>query len=447
MSHAFFRYTLALTIILAGLSGPPFCLAQPPRPALPHQPAAASPSPTQTAAPLSLEWALAAAINRHPAMAASRDEIIARQGAAKQAGLLPNPALFGEIEEFGGSGNYSGTDNSSGRVGISQELPLSGKIGRRVLEAESTIRIAELEHLLKVLELEAQVERRFLAVFTLQERLRLQTEQFDFIGKTHEIIAKRVQVGDTSPLDLAKSRIEVAAAKIALEQTRREMETARYALAASWGEEFPAFTEVANGFQLAPDFSAGQLSEALARSPAWRLQEAQLARAGATLSLAKAQRFPDLELEGGLQQFKESDDHAFFLGLSIPLPLFDRNQGGVAEARALKRKALHDQETACLALKLELEEAWRRLESTSQAVQSFETEVLPAAQQAYEAVAKAYKFGEVDILALLDAQRIWVDTRMNHLDLLHERENGLIEIKRLVGEGTVSVPPTGDSHN
>jgi cobalt-zinc-cadmium efflux system outer membrane protein len=447
MSHAFFRYTLALTIILAGLSGPPFCLAQPPRPALPHQPAAASPSPTQTAAPLSLEWALAAAINRHPAMAASRDEIIARQGAAKQAGLLPNPALFGEIEEFGGSGNFSGSGSMSSRIGISQEFPMNGRIGKRLREAEEATRIAELEHQLKIVELEALVEKRFITVFTLQERLKIQTEQLDLIRQTHDVVAKRVKAGDTSPLDLARSQVELASAEITIGQTRGELASARQDLAESWGERTPAFSGVAGRYQPNTDFKEAELRQALEESPAWRLLLAQSTRAEAALALARSGRIPDLELEGGVQRFNESDDQAFFLGFSIPLPLFDRNQGGIAEAQAITRKTQHEGEAGFLALQTELQEAWRRLASTRQALEALEREVLPIALNAYESIGKAYKAGEIDILGLLDAQRTWVETRQSRLDLLHELELSRISITRLIGAGAGPATPPSQSQN
>ena len=73
---------------------------------------------------------------------------------------------------------------------------------------------------------------------------------------------------------------------------------------------------------------------------------------------------------------------------------------------------------------------------------SVERELFPAAQQAYDAMIKAYKAGETDILALLDAQSTWVETRNTRLDLLHELEISSIELKRLVGGVTASLSET-----
>ncbi len=397
--------------------------------------------------PLTLDWALETAINNHPSLGATWHEIIARQGKAQQAGLPANPALFGEIEEFGGSGDYSGTDAMSSRVGISQEFQLGGKINKRVSEAEAAIRIADLEHQIEIIEIKAQVEKRFVKVFTLQELLSLQEEQVELISKIHEVIVKRVKVGDTSPLDLTKSQVELAMAEVEIEQTRRELEAAKYILASSWGAQFPRFSKISAQYKPVPDFTEQELKEAIKQSPAWYLMEAQLAGADANLNLAVAEKASDLELAGGIQHFNETNDHAFFLGISIPLPLFNRNQGGIAEAKALSRKVHYENEAELLDLYTELQEAWQTLVSSRKAVQSLESRVLPVAQNAYESINKAYNAGELDILSLLDAQRTWIDTRRTHLNLLLEQENSRIEIERLIGKGATSAPVLSPKNN
>lgn len=452
MKYSIFLVPFVMTFFATGyanprssFAGPPVANLNPPQIVL-HGETPAELTPAEPSDSITLDWVLDAAINRHPSLAVTWYEIKARQGAAQQAGLLPNPALFGEMEEFGGSGDFSGTGAMSSRIGISQKFPLGGKIGKRVREAEAATKVSDLEHQAKVVEVRALVERRFFDVFTLQERLNLQTEQMELIQKTHDVVVKRVKIGDTSPLDLARSQVELALARIEIEQTRKELESARYVLAESWGSKSPLFSTVSAHYQPDPNFTEQELKEALEQSPAWRLMEEQFAKADAALDLARAQSIPDFELEGGVQRFNESDDHALFLGVSIPLPLFDRNQGGVAEAKATTRKAYHQREAGFLALHTEFQEAWHKLVSTRQAVKSLETEVLPAAQNAYESISKAYKAGEVDILGLLDAQRTWAETRKIRLGLVHELESSRIEIKRLIGE-EATVPSASPSNN
>lgn len=444
MKYSIFCVPLAMTIFAAGYANPRISLAETP---------AASPNqsqivlrevtplkqvPIEPTELITLDWAIDAAITHHPSLAATWYEIKARSGAVQQAGLLPNPTLFGEMEEIGGSGDFSGTGAMASRIGISQEFPLGGKIGKQVREAEAATRIADLEHQAKIVEVRTQVEKRFFEVFTLQKRLQLQSEQLELIQKTHDVVGKRVKIGDTSPMDLARSQVELSSAKIEIDQTRKEFESARYALAESWGARAPAFSTVSGQYQPYPSFTKQELNEALAQSPAWRLLEKQFDRANAALELVRSQSIPDIELEGGIQNFNETNDHAFFLGISMPLPIFDRNQGGIAEAQSLALKAQYQRKAGFLALHSELQKVWLNLVATRQTVQSLETEVVPAARNAYESISKAYKAGEVDILALLDAQRIWIETRKTYLEQRHSLENSKIEIKRLIGEGVVS---------
>ena len=397
--------------------------------------------------PLTLDWALDASINNHPSLGATWHEIQARKGQAQQAALPANPTLFGEIEEFGGSGDYSGSDAMSSRLGISQEFQLGGKINKRVREAEAAIRIADFEHQIELVAIKAQVEKRFFEVFALQELLGLQEEQVVLIRKAHDVVVKRVKVGDTSSLDLAKSQVELAMAEVEIEQTRRELEAAKYVLASSWGAQFPHFSTISAQYKPIPNYTEQELKEAIKQSPAWYLMEAQWAGADAYLNLAVAERSPDLELAGGIQNFNDTNDHAFFLGLSIPLPLFNRNQGGIAEAKALSRKVHYESEAELLALYTELQEAWQSLSSSRKAVQSLESRVLPVAQNAYESINKAYKAGELDILSLLDAQRTWVETRRTHLIMLQELERSRIEIERIIGKGSTSAPVVSPNNN
>ena len=390
--------------------------------------------------PLTLKWALEAAIKNYPSLKATWHEIKARQGKAQQAGLPANPILFGEIEEFGGSGDYSGTDAMTSKIGISQEFQLGGKIKKRVREAEAAVKVADLVHQVKIIEIKSQVENRFFEVFALQELLSLQEEQVELIRKVHEVVTKRVKAGDTSSLDLSKSQVELAMAEVEAEQTRKELEAAKYVLASSWGAQIPRFSKITAQYKPVPDYTEAELKEAIKQSPAWYLMEAQLAEADAALNLALSERFPDLELEAGVQHFNETDDHAFLLGISIPLPIFNKNQGGIAETKALAHKAQYEREAGYLELYTQLQDAWQNLDSSRKAVQSLEIRVLPVAQSAYESINKAYKAGELDILSLLDAQRTWVETRRTHLALLQELESNRIEIERLIGKGSVSAP-------
>ncbi|MBT8341098.1 MAG: TolC family protein [Desulfatitalea sp.] len=390
--------------------------------------------PPEPSGEITLDIALNAAIHRHPSLSASLAEIDARKGAARQAGALPNPVLFGEVEQFGGSGDYAGTDAISSRLGIAQAFSLGGKISKQVNEAQTALKIAELEHRANIVAIIAQVEQRFLQVHTLQEQLRIQSEQLDIMERTHDVVSKKVKSGDASPLDIPRSQVELSTARIEIQRTRKAHKSARYALAESWGSLFPLFSSVSAQYEYADTLSEQELTQTLEQSPAWQLLAGQVTLADAAHKLARANAAPDIELGGGYQRFTETNDHAFFVELSIPIPVFDRNQGGVAEAAALRQKAGQDRNAGFLALRNQLQAAWRDVVAARQSVFSVDQQVYPAAQQSYESIRKAYQAGAVDIIGLLDAQRTWVETRALRLEMLNDLETGMIEIRRLTGE-------------
>ena len=378
----------------------------------------------QTEAPsgiITLDDALQAALMKHPSQAAAWYEIKAREAAAHQAGRLPNPNLSGEIEEFGGSGDYSGTGTMVSKVGINQEIPLGGQISKRVRAAEAQTEIARLERAAQTLTLRTEVQKRFFRVYILQERLKLAKEKLSLIKASSDAVAKRVASGEAPPLDEVKVTVELASSEIAVERTKHELDAAKYGLAASWSGDALRFSGVqADGSEITQLPAESELLSRLEFNPNYRILKQNLTQASAAIELARAEAWSGLEIGGGIQQFNETDDHAFFLELTIPFPLFDRNQGRIREARQSHNKASKELEAGLLALKTALIETARRLRSAQEAYVSMQNTVMPAAEKAFAAVQKAYQAGEQDYLELVEAQRSLIEIRRERLDLLAE---------------------------
>lgn len=381
---------------------------------------------------ISLDDAIQAALSRHPGLAATWHEIKAREGAAKQAGLLSNPSLIGEFEEFGGSGDYSGTDVMSYKIGISQEFPLGGKRAKRVQEANAERDLSVLERMDQMVALRTEVTKRFNRVYILQEKMKLEQEKLKLVQSSGDAVAKRVSSGEASPLDEAKIAVELASSRVAVEWVERELDAARYALASSWAGENPSFDEVRADYstitELLPE---NELLENIRSNPVYRILEKKVDLATASFDLAQAEAWMDVEIGGGIQQFEETDDHAYFVEFSIPFPLFDRNQGGIQEARETLNKAAKEQEAGRLELKNMLLETSKRLNSVQYAFLAMQNTVLPAAEKAFISVQKGYMAGEQDYLEFIEAQRMLLETRQERLELLSQVQELRAELDRL----------------
>ena len=372
---------------------------------------------------ITLDHALQAAMERHPSLAAAWHEIKAREGAVHQAGMFPNPTLYGEVEEFGGSGDFSGTNAMSSRVGISQEIPMGGQISRRVQVGQAQMNIAELKQAAQTLALRTDVKRRFLQVYVLQEQLKLEQDTVQLVQALTDAVAKRVAAGEASPLDEAKVAVELASSRIGVGRARRELGNS------------PKFSEVRANYpaimEVPPE---NELLALIEFNPNYRILEQEVAQASAVLDLTQAEAWSNIEIGGGIQRFNETDDHAFFLEVSIPIPLFDRNQGGIQEAKQTQNRAAKELAAGLLELKTTLIETSGRLRSAQEAFFTMQNTVMPAAEEAFLAVQKAYQVGEQDYLELVEAQRTQLESQRELLELFAQVQGLRAELDALIAE-------------
>jgi len=380
-----------------------------------------------------LEKILKKVFENNPSLFASKAAIDEKKGAKTQARLFPNPQVFAEVEDFSGTGAYSGTGAMSSRIGLEQPLLLGGKLKKRTKVAEMDLKISEIQHLVSIRDLTATVEKNFYAVFSAQEQLKVELEQLELIKKTNWIVQKRVTAGEVSPVDLLKSKVEIGSAEIQVAQSKKNLRSARKRLMALWGEKTDRPFTVLGKFRGSRDFPELSVGESLKQSPIWALNEAKSQKVEAELLLEKARRIPDLSLEGGLQRFNETDDRSFFLGVRLDLPVFNRNQGAIATKKASVIKEKYLKEAEFNAFFSYLNTTWNDLSANKKALVVLETELVPASKSAYKSMRKLYQAGEIDILPLVDAQRTWIKTQGNRIEILSLIETNIIEIQRILG--------------
>ncbi|MFH1217284.1 MAG: TolC family protein [Pseudomonadota bacterium] len=384
---------------------------------------------------ITLADAITAALANNPDIAAASHEIWAREGAGLQKGLLANPRFFSEFEEFGGSGEFSGVDALGTTVGISQEIPLAGKRDKRVRIAEHETDIARLELQEKIVALSRNVKKRFLRVYFLDQSLLLETKNIALLQDVQDVISRQIALGDISPLDERKTTVELALAKSTLARAKRELEMARIELASSWGSREVYFDQVEfsdQTIQLLPE--EDELWQTAQGHPEMKIKQMQIEQLKASLDLAKADAVPDLEVEGGVKYFNESNDHAYFLGFSIPIPIFDRNKGGIREAAENIHKGKKELAGASSRMRTELAVLLERLQIIVEESDTTETTIIPAAHEAYEALKKAYEAGEKDYLELLDSQRILIEVQRQNLLLKTEHHDLIADLEAITAK-------------
>ncbi len=415
-------FTLALICALAMLAGP--ACAETHTAVIP----AATSNPAEPAGPLSLDAALDLARSANPELSAATNELRAVEGAVIQAGLRPNPDISTSVED---------TQNRATRtttLQIGQVLELGGKRAARVATAERGRDVADADLAARRLEVRAAVVGLFFDVLVAQERLQQTDDLVALAQRATLAAARRVAAGKVSPVEETKARVAEAAARIELNQARADLVTARKRLAATWGSTQPRFTLAEGRTEALPTLLSDEvLARRLETAPALRRWRHEVERMAAQAELEKARRIPNVTVSVGAKQVEELGRTQAVVGLSIPFPVFDRNQGNVLEALRRADKARDELRTAELRLGADATQNQERLKALLADVRTLQQEILPGARSAYDAATKGFELGKFSFLEVLDAQRTFFQARAQYLKSLSDAHRTAAELERVLG--------------
>jgi cobalt-zinc-cadmium efflux system outer membrane protein len=352
-----------------------------------------------------------------------------------QAGLWPNPELEIEVEDIGGTGERSGFDGAETTVVISQPIELGDKRAKRVHLADAHSRLAEWDYEAKRLEVYAQVSKSFSRVLAAQERVRLAETQVELAEKLSLAVAKRVEAGKDSPVEKTKAQIELSNSRIELTKASAELEVAKRQLASLWAADKPEFAKATGQLDdIVEPGSYETLRELTLKHPSVARWDDEVAAGKAASVLADAQRFPDISVVGGLKRFEEANENTVVLGLAIPLPVFDRNQAGRLEATYALAKARELVSQARSQTLARLAEAHGRLVDAGHQASILRGEILPNAEQVFNATLTGYEQGKFDYLTMLDSQRTLFDVRQRAVAALLEYHQARADVESLIGQ-------------
>ena len=287
----------------------------------------------------------------------------------------------------------------------------------------------------KRIEVQTRVTQAFVDVLAGQRRKQLADQTVLLAALAADAVGKRVAAGKVSPVEETKARLEAGSARIEALQATRELAAARKRLAALWGNPQPQFTEAAGDLELLvalPSFE--QLIQRTRQNPQRTRAITEVGRRTALLAGEQAKRFPDLTLGAGIKRAIDSRENLPLFTLSMPLPLFDRNQGNVLAARRQVEKAQDEQALLDTRLLSELGQTFDRLQAVEMEVKLLRGEILPGAKSAFEAATIGYQLGKFGFLDALDAQRTLFISNQQYVRALAEFHRTVADIERLTGE-------------
>jgi cobalt-zinc-cadmium efflux system outer membrane protein len=382
---------------------------------------------------LTLARALAMSLERSPDLAAFSWEIRAAEGRVLQAGLRPNPEVSIEAEDVTGSGAFKNGEEAQRTVQLSQLLELGGKRRARVEEAEAGRDIAEWEYQVRRVAVLKETTLAFIDVLAAQRHLELAEEAFALAKNAIPLTQKRVEVGQAPLVEATRANVAAASARLAVHQAQRQLQIARGHLAAQWGAKTATFGLAAGGLDhLHPVPSIETLRVRLFGNPQLTRWNAEREKRAAALRTAQAKGVPDLSVAAGPRLIgRGAEVTVGTVGVSIPLPLFDRNQGEIAAARADLARTDPEQRAVEARAFAALNEAHETLLRTADEVKILNETVLPGATTAVEQLVAGYETGRVTQLEIIEARRTLTDARSQHLRALADYHKALAEIDAL----------------
>ena len=402
---------------------------------LPPGPAVGERAPQSAAAaaaePLSLAKAIELALEGNPEVAAAKRQWEATEGQVLQGRSRPNPELAYSLED-----TRSKTRTQSWQLNL--PLELGGKRAARTKAAEKSreqaqAQLAELQATVR-----ANVAAAYFDVLTAQERLVLARDSAALAKSSTDTVSKRVAAGKVSPVEESKARVAEAGVRVELAQAASEQRNALSRLFALLGRIDTPFTVLEGKAENLPSVpSLADLQPLIASSPGVVLARIEVDRRKALTDLEQSKRVPDVTVSVGMQRSNETQRNVLLFGVSVPLPVFDRNQGNLLEALKLEDKARDELQAATVRLHSEVAQARERLSTITAEVQSLQQEVLPGAKSAYDAATIGFENGKFNFLEVLDAQRTYFTAKSQYLKALGEAHRAAADIDRLLGASMV----------
>lgn len=426
---------------LLSLAFPLFCLAAPtpvPDPVdLARQRLSPAPSCSREELPKTLaaqglgeSEAVLLALSLHPDLEAARARRRAAGGSLTGARLKPNPELGVEAEEAEPGANLGG---STFNIVLRQQLLAGGRYGRRIQAARRSVEVADWDVFLAGVQLAAETREAFLQVLAARELLEISWDQEGVAEELGLMVSKRLKAGAANLTEELRAQAFVSEVETQRLRAQARLEAAEARLRGllvslpprvPWKGELPASHPP-------PSFEA-VLSLVQASPHLTRLEAAQRA-AAAGLSAAQAQRHPNWTVGLGVRRNRILDDTSYLASFGVPLPVSNRNQGGIESSRAREDEARARREGARLRLEARCRGLLATLGRLHEQVETFREGVLPRTRKALELSRIGYQRGKFLYIQVLDAQRELVTALRRELELRLEYARTQVTLESLLG--------------
>jgi cobalt-zinc-cadmium efflux system outer membrane protein len=392
--------------------------------------APARPSAQAPVSTLTLDEAVSLAGAANPTVRAKEFEVQAVGANEITAALRPNPSANFLAEQFG-SGNVAVTQYT---FNVGQPIELGGKRQRRIDSAKAATKVTGLELADLRRQLIFQVKKSFSDILVAREALALTEQNLTALDELERVQRLRAEKGDISGLELLRIEVERFAFERDTADVRQALRAAKIALRTAVGQE-----RIAEQFEIVGELRFPEVARsrselyrmALDARPDLRAAQAAREKARADISLAKANAWGDVTPQIEYQRI--GPDNTIGFGFSLPIKLFDRNQGEIARTQAEAKRAEATREALLAQALAEVDLALAAVTTERAKVSLLRDTYLPKIKQARDTVEFAYQRGGVTLLDYLDAQRNYREKSLEYFRSLGNYHTAIYQLEAAIG--------------
>lgn len=372
-----------------------------------------------------------------PALRRDRQNIPIARANVGEARLRINPELEISSESYplfeSNGGSFLNNQELIARA--TQTFETAGKRGKRTLVAEKELSATESDVQNTVRQLTFELKRRYYGVALAQAQLRLAQELLTGFDDLIRLNEARYKAGEISGLEIARIRAERLRFFNDLLEAQLQLSNSRVALLELLGAaDLSAPVEVTDSLAISAKVPTREelLQLGLSNRPDYLAERQRLERNRSQLTLEKSLAVPNVSPSFGYK--RDFGTNTLYAGVSVPLPLFNRNQPGIARATADISRQNFELERVRLSVLRDVLEAQQTFDMQSQRAAAIERDYVPNAQRARDSALQSYRLGELDLIGLLDAERVYRETLRTFNQSLYDRRAALALLEAAVGK-------------
>lgn len=380
---------------------------------------------------IGLEDAIRIAIEKNPQLQSAKYQIDVAAGALRQSQLYPNPVLEFLTEEMPTS--EIGLNQSQNLVAITQPIITAGKRSLAIQITEKEKEKNELERNAILLDIISDTKKAFYKVIANQEGFNIATKVRQIAQDIYKSEKIRFESGEVAFTNVLRAEVELSKAANLVSITESRLQNSISELKTVMGIPDGDIEGVLGELIKTPvELSFHELElEMKKNQPFLKAFRKNIEIAETQVRLEKRQAIPDIFLSAGYKRLSREDIDTIQLGIGIPTPIFNRNQGNIEKSKALSRKARSENTKVYNDFLLLLRKNFNLYNAERRRVAEFTNTILPRAEESLTLINRGYKEGEFDYIDLLDAQRTWAETRISYIESVKQLNLIIAEIERL----------------